>query len=234
MSVEFTKDNLNFYFKELGKVFRKLNGTKMRAEIVLIGGGSVLANYNFRDSTTDMDAVIRSSSVMKEAILFISDKYGLPPDWLNTDFKRTESFSNKLEEISMYYRTFSNVLEIRTVTAEYLIAMKLMSGRQYKNDLSDILGILLEHEKRGNPITRNTIENAISKLYGEKKLPDTSKQFLNDIFESEDYEGDYKKFRKSESEASRLLKKFDKENPGELKGEIINDIIEEMRKREQV
>ena len=53
-----------------------------------------------------------------------------------------------LHEVSVYYRTFSNVLTIRTITAEYLLAMKLMSGRRYKNDLSDIVGILWEHQKK--------------------------------------------------------------------------------------
>ena len=69
MSIEFTKENMNTFLKDLGKEFRKLNGTKMRAEIVLTGGGAILANYGFREMTTDMDAIIRSSSVMKEAIL---------------------------------------------------------------------------------------------------------------------------------------------------------------------
>jgi len=45
----FTKDNLNTCLKELGKEFRKLNGTKIPAEIILIGGAAILANYGFRD-----------------------------------------------------------------------------------------------------------------------------------------------------------------------------------------
>ena len=231
MSTEFTKDNMNGYLKELGKEFRKLNGTKMRAEIVLIGGGAILANYGFRDMTTDMDAIIRSSSVMKEAILNVSDKFGLPIDWLNTDFKRSSSYSDKLEEVSIYYRTFSNILQIRTVTAEYLIAMKLMSGRQYKNDLSDIAGILWEHKKNNNPIGKTEIINALQKLYGQVTLPDTSQQLFDSIFENNDFESAYIKFRESEKEAKSILMEFDRNNPGELKGESINQIIEKIRQR---
>jgi len=231
MSVEFTKENMNNYFKDLGKEFRKLNGTKMRAEIVLVGGGAVLANYGFREITTDMDAIIRSSSVMKEAILRVSDKYGLPHDWLNEGFKNTESFSGRLQEVSVYYKTFSNILEVRTITAEYLIAMKLMSGRQYKNDLSDIAGILHEHEKIGNPLNRGIIVNAIMKLYGKKSLPEISDKILDEVFIDEDYKTLYKKYRESEKEAKEFLLEFDKDNSGELKGESINSIIEIMRKR---
>jgi hypothetical protein len=233
MSIEFTKDNMNTFFKELGKEFRKLNGTKMRVEIVLIGGGAILANYGFREMTTDMDAIIRSSSVMKEAILRVSDKFGLPNDWLNTDFKRTCSYSDKLEEVSIYYKTFSNILEVRTVAAEYLIAMKLMSGRQYKNDLSDIAGILWEHKKNNNPINKDRIINALLKLYGQVTLPDISRQLLDDIFEVNDFESAYIKFRESEIEAKSILLEFDRENPGDLKGESINQIIEIIRQRKE-
>jgi len=49
----FTRDNLDFYLKELAKVFRRLNGSRMTAEIILVGGASILANYSFRDMTYD-------------------------------------------------------------------------------------------------------------------------------------------------------------------------------------
>ena len=38
----FTKENLDSYLKELAKEFRKKNGTRMPAEIILIGGASIL------------------------------------------------------------------------------------------------------------------------------------------------------------------------------------------------
>ena len=46
---EFTKDNIDTYLKELAKEYRKLVGKNMRAELILIGGASVLVNYGFRD-----------------------------------------------------------------------------------------------------------------------------------------------------------------------------------------
>ena len=44
----FTKENLDQYLKELAKEFRKRNGKSMPAEIILIGGASVVINYGFR------------------------------------------------------------------------------------------------------------------------------------------------------------------------------------------
>ena len=135
-----TKESLDTCLRELGKEFRKLNGTAMKAEITLIGGAAILANYGFRDNTYDVDAIIQASSAMKDAINRVGDKMGLPNGWLNADFTRTSSYSPKLTAFSTYYKTFSNVLTVRTISGAYLVAMKLMAGRQYKNDISDIAG----------------------------------------------------------------------------------------------
>ena len=228
-NVPISKENLDTYLSELGKRFRKLNGTKIPAEIILIGGASVLVNYGFRDVTYDADALIFASSVMKEAIGYIRDEFGLPHEWLNEGFKRTESYSNRLMEVSIYYRTFSNIMTVRTVSAEYLVAMKAMSGRQYKYDLSDIVGILLEHRKKGNPISRDTVDNAIIKLYYDKPLPEISLQVLNEAYEREDLETYYVEVRENEKDAKSILLDFEKENPGELRGENINSIIKQVR-----
>ena len=161
----FTKENLDNCLRELGKEFRKLNGTAMKAEITLIGGAAILANYGFRDSTYDVDAIIQSSSAMKDAVNRVGDKMGLPNGWLNADFTRTSSYSPKLTTFSTYYKTFSNVLTVRTISGAYLVAMKLMAGRQYKNDISDIVGILQEQENRGQPLTMGQITQAVEDLY---------------------------------------------------------------------
>jgi len=221
-----TRDNLNEYLKDLAKEFRKLNGTKTPAEIILIGGAAVLAGYGFRDLTYDVDAIIVASSAMKDAINRVGDKHGLPHGWLNADFKRTSSYSDRLIEVSVYYRTFSNILTVRTVAAEYLLAMKLMSGRQYKNDLSDIVGILWEHQKTGKPISRESVEKAIESLYGkDADMPETSMQLLSAVFASGDYETLYRATRASELESKELLLEFEQKYPNALKGENIDSII---------
>ena len=64
----FNKENLITYLSELAKQYRKLCGKAVKAEIVLVGGAAVLANYDFRDMTTDVDALIDATSSMKDAI----------------------------------------------------------------------------------------------------------------------------------------------------------------------
>ena len=131
----FSSENLDTYLKELAKEFRKINGKTVPAEVILVGGAAILANYGFRDKTYDVDAIIHATSAMKEAANRVADKFSLPNGWLNSDFKNTKSYSHKLELYSKHYKTFSNIVEFRIISGEYLMAMKLMSGRTYKHDL---------------------------------------------------------------------------------------------------
>lgn len=230
--IEFSKDNIDTYLKEIAKEYRKQIGKSMRAEIILIGGASVLVNYGFRDMTTDIDAVIHAASVMKDVINQIGDRYNLPNGWLNQDFVRTESYSPSLSRFSEYYKTFSNVLTIRTVAAEYLIAMKLRSGRQYKSDLSDVLGILAEHEKSGKPITMERIQKAVVDLYGEwNTLPKASQNFITNVMLDGHYSELYTQTIIGEKETKELLIRFEQDYPGVTKEANVNEIAENLQKK---
>lgn len=227
MSIEipFTKENLNTYLSELAKEYKKRSGG-MDAEIVLIGGASVLINYGFRDMTYDIDATYRAPSVMKEAINAVEDKFNLQTGWLNNDFEKTSSYTDKLYEVSEYYRTLSNVLQVRTVKAEYLVAMKLVSGRQYKKDLSDIIGILREQRHIGKPLDYEMIDRAVIRMYGSwDRVSDFSKEFLMKALETSNLEQLYKTIFDEENEARDAVVEFDEKYPKKLNGDNINDII---------
>ena len=228
----FTKDNLDNYLKELAKEYRKLVGKNMPAEIILIGGASILTNYGFRDMTTDVDAVINAASAMKDAINIVGDKFNLPNGWLNSDFKKTNSYTPKLVEISKHYRTFSNVLNIRTVDAEYLVAMKLRSGRKYKHDLSDVIGILAEHKKRGEDLVFTQVEKAVIELYDSwEAISADVRQFINDAFENGNYEEIISSVIEEEKNAKELLVDFEQDYPNVTNQANVNDILANLKKR---
>ena len=228
----FTKENLDTLLKELAKEFKKRNGTAVPAEIILIGGAAILAGYRFREMTMDVDAVIHASSAMKEAAGSVGDKYNLPHGWLNSDFMHTESYSPKLAQFSVYYRTFSNVLQVRTVSAEYLVAMKLRSGRKYKNDLSDIIGILAEHESRGNPISKEKIDMAVYNLYGSwNGFPEDSVSFINDALARGNYEAIYAAVREEEKNSKDMLVQFGERYPGVTTQSNVNEILASLKKQ---
>ena len=233
MSIEtpFTKENLNTYLSELAKEYKKRSGG-MDAEIVLIGGASVLVNYGFRDMTYDIDATYRAPSVMKEAINAVEDKYNLQTGWLNNDFEKTSSYTEKLYEVSEYYRTFSNVLQVRTVKAEYLVAMKLVSGRQYKKDLSDIIGILYEQQKQSKPVTLEMIDRAVLELYNSWDSVDAyAKAVLEKALASDDLASLFEAQMAEETQAKDAVLEIDKKYPDLITADNINDIIEQARKK---
>ncbi len=61
-----------------------------------------------------------------------------------------------------------------------------MSGRQYKNDISDIVGILQEQREKENPISFEQIDTAVYNLYnGWNEIPQEVKPLIESILTSD-------------------------------------------------
>ena len=175
-----TRANAMDIIRRFAKEYRKSLG-KAPGEIIIVGGGSIMLNYQFRDATQDFDVILRTASGVKDVITRFADENNLPRNWMNTDFEKTASFSDTLAEVSRHYCWLNNqTLEIRTVSGVYLIAMKMMSHREYRNDLSDAIGILIEEAEAGNKFSYDDIEDAYNRLY--HVLPDDRLQvFLRNL-----------------------------------------------------
>ena len=222
------KEDKNFFLKELTKViWKNKRNSDVTYELILIGGASILVNYEFRNSTSDVDCIDVNNILMNDAIIKVAEKYDLPTDWINTDFKITKSYSDKLINYSTYYKTFGNgTLEIRTIKDEYLIAMKLVSGRKYKNDISDIVGIISEIKKERD-ISLGEIEKAVIDLYGDmSKVDSFAYSLLKDCLNNNLV--NYEEIKK--------IEKQNKDNLLELDGDIrflnddnINYILEKLK-----
>lgn len=229
-TILFSRDNLDMYLSELAKEYRRQGGSRCPAEIVMVGGASILVNYGFREATTDIDAILIAASSMKDAINRVGDKHGLPNGWINVDFTRTSSYSEKIREFSKHYKTFGGVLEIRTVTAEYLIAMKLMSGRMYKYDLSDVIGILSDHKSRGTPINLIDIDRAVCNLYGDwKEVSPFAKAFIENAIHKADYDKQYVEEKKVEILSKEDLVQFINDQDGKITHPEANEFIGKRR-----
>ena len=175
-----TRDNALDIIKQFAKEYRKELG-KAPAEIIIVGGGSIMLNYKFREATQDFDVILKAASGARDVIKRFADEQGLPRDWMNTDFIKTASYSDALSEVSKHYCSLNNgALEIRTVSGVYLIAMKLRANRDYRNDISDAIGVLIEERRLGNAISYADIENAYSKLY-KTEIPDKLAEIMGPI-----------------------------------------------------
>lgn len=227
---KFTKDNLDNYLKELAKEFRKINGRGAAAEVILVGGAAVLAGYDFREITVDIDAIIRTNASMKSAINNVGDNFNLKNGWLNNDFVKTDSYSPKLVEHSKPYKTFGGVISVRMVSAEYLMAMKLSSFRPYKKDQSDVLGILTYHTKTGNPLPLEKIKQAAIELYGSwNAISMEAQKFIELAYSTDNLEQLYRDTVLKEEEAKRLLVDFEEQYEGVLNADNLNDVLAALR-----
>lgn len=227
----FTKNNIDKLLNELSKEYKKLGGRNMPVDLIIVGGAAIIENYGFRDSTKDIDAIIPAISIMNEAINNTEIKLDLPRGWINNDFTKTSSFSQKLVLYSKFYKCFNQVLNARYITGEYLIAMKLKSGRYYKNDLSDIIGILKEHENNNSPISYEDISKSITDLYGDwSGIKKSNIEFLNNVLKQKNYDDLYKKARSKEIDTRNFILEFQEKYPNALNNNNIDTIIENQDK----
>lgn len=226
-----TKDISYEILKQFAKEYKKENGF-MPIEIIIVGGGSILLNYGFRDFTQDFDVMVLND--IKNVVNRVADYYNLSNDWMNTDFIRTKSYSSKLREVSSHYCSFNKgSVEFRTVKGEYLIAMKMVSAREYRNDLSDIAGIILFLKKNNNEINYEKIDNAIKFLYDNYDIKESVilkvKEFLN--LSIPELEKEYKSLAIEENEIGEELLIIDKKYRNAVEEETVDVIAQQIKSK---
>ena len=231
-----TKENAYPILKAFAKEYKKQNGTSVPVELVIVGGGSILLNYGFREVTQDLDIMVQSLSLVKNVSYRIADLYNLPDNWLNTDFMRTASYSDKLREVSKHFCSFNNgSLEFRTVNEEYLIAMKMVSAREYRNDISDVVGILIYMKNESENFSMDRIDYAINFLYGKRE--DVIKEDVYDKVKEyakwsvAELEKEYHVLTQMEKQTKQELIDINEKYQGVVKEESIDKVIEGLRRR---
>ena len=94
-------------------------------------------------------------------------------------------------------------MTVRTVTSEYLIAMKLVAGRVYKHDLTDIIGILMAEPS----ISMEKIKIAFKNLYPAAFLENLALYpWLESVMSKPIASGLYEEMQKSEESNAKILK----------------------------
>lgn len=229
----FTSENINKYLNEIAKSYKKMTGGHMKAEIILVGGAAILANYQFRQKSYDIDAAFQKHSVIKDAADAVGRKFNLPDNWFNSDFMNTKSYTPKLSQYSVHYREFNHILEVRTMPPEYIIAMKLMAGREYKHDLSDVAGILIEQKENGNPLSIETVTNAICNLYEDvANIPEKSIDYLITAFETDNLYQLVETTMKKEEHTKELLMQFEKDYENVLNENNLSEILKQLQRKQ--
>ncbi len=229
--ITFNKENIDEYLKALGKEYRKLNKYGQQAELIIVGGVSVIVNYDFREATTDIDGLYYANWTFKDAVRNVAEKFGLPEGWLNSDFKYTDSYSDKIVEHSKFYKSFYS-LDVRTVSGEYAVAMKLVANRNYKSDNSDIIGIIKDERSKGNEITFEMIDKAITELYGDwSKVSDKNVAFIKEVLDYKDLDAFYIEKVKEESVNRNYLEKASEQYKDVITDDNVDEFISFFKSR---
>ena len=116
--------------RQLGE---ELDAVGMVGEILLTGGASMCLVHEARDMTKDVDALYEPKVMINAIAERIAERNGLPRQWLNDSVKGFMTANAPREN----YLALKG-LKLQTVSAEYLLAMKLMSARYGETDYEDI------------------------------------------------------------------------------------------------
>lgn len=230
---ELDRTSLDFLLNELAKILKSAYGRRAQPmEIILVGGAAIIVNHQFRYSTQDVDAWLFSEQMLGQSIRQVGERFGLSHHWLNQDFVKTSSFSQKLREVSAHYKTFQRILEVRVIQGSDLIAMKLIAGRKYKNDLSDIVGVLMEYEEQQRPISLDQINQSLLTLYGQSEFPDAElMHWLKQLMQHGSYRKVYDQVRREEANNQSVVIEAIEQGPSIFNESDVDAMLALIRER---
>jgi hypothetical protein len=102
------------------------------AQLFVVGGAAMALAYDARRTTRDIDAAFEPSTVVREITAVIGRNHGLQNDWLN-DAAKGFMPGNDESPRTVFA---SNSLLVQVPSPEYLLAMKIHSGRGQR-DIND-------------------------------------------------------------------------------------------------
>jgi len=104
----------------------RLSKRDVVGEINLLGGTAMMLGFKTRQSTKDVDAIFQPASIIREEARAVAAELEIQADWINDAAKGF--VSPKAEFQPLQDLEFPN-LRIQVPTAEYLLAMKVLSSR---------------------------------------------------------------------------------------------------------
>jgi len=153
----------------------KLRENKLELTLNIYGGTVMMACFDVRPATKDIEALFETSPQINNILLDIAETYNLNKDWINQDIKEPLKYL-KTENLMEIYK-FTN-LKVFAPSAEQMLAMKILSARPepYKDfDDAEFLINYLEITALKDVI------DIFNTFIGRKYLGDRQKIFLNYI-----------------------------------------------------
>ncbi|HEY9250561.1 MAG TPA: hypothetical protein VIO38_15585 [Rariglobus sp.] len=167
------KDRLTQALRRLGEL---AVGEGVELELSLYDGAVFTLVYGLRDSTKDVDALIRPSDVGRRLARQVAREQGLPEDWINSDV--AQFLSEQEAKRALPAETFGPGLAVTVPTAAYLLALKLRACRPplpgYPGDAPDIRFLI----GKLKPASREDVESIFARFFPHDVLTDRAREMV--------------------------------------------------------
>jgi hypothetical protein len=132
--------------------------------------------YGSRNSTKDVDALIRPSEIGHRLSRQVAREQGLPEDWINSDV--AQFLSEQEAKRTLPAGTFGPGLTVTVPTAAYLLALKLRACRPplpgYPGDAPDIRFLL----GKLTPASIDEVETLFARFFPRDALTDRAREII--------------------------------------------------------
>jgi hypothetical protein len=148
-------------------------------EVSLYGGAVFTLVYGSRDSTLDVDALIRPTEIASRLASRVGKELGLPDDWINDHVRLF--LSEREAKRRLKGDEFGPGLQVSVPTAAYLLALKLRACRPplpgYAGDYEDISFLLHKMELRTLP----EVEAVLERFFPQDELSDAQREVTRQL-----------------------------------------------------
>ena len=165
-----TGEDIKSYLTELNEELRSID---VKGEICLYGGAVMALAYKARPDTDDVDAVFEPVRYIRRAAGRIAERHGLPKDWLNYGVKMFLVPHEKLILLDLSH------LKVYIPTADYLLAMKVLSARVNTMDRADLEVLIRVLGLKGPDEALRIVKH----YYPKKEVKPAARKLVQELFD---------------------------------------------------
>ncbi|MGH8897957.1 MAG: DUF6036 family nucleotidyltransferase [Egibacteraceae bacterium] len=151
----------------------RLERRRVRADVYVFGGAAMVLAYGADRATRDVDAVFSPHGPVLEEARLVAEEVGLPPWWLHEQATVYLSRQQDAHAAAVFDHPY---LRVQASSAEHLVAMKALAGRQH--DLED-LRLLIDRLGLRSP---DEVLRIVADVFPDQALPDRKRMLIEDLF----------------------------------------------------
>ncbi|MCI0538714.1 MAG: DUF6036 family nucleotidyltransferase [Verrucomicrobiales bacterium] len=176
----------------LNRLGQKAEREAVQLEVCIYGGSAMLLAYGARETTKDVDAIIRPSNVAARLVAEVARELSLHDSWLNDTVRRFVSDAGTFAplEIQELETAARQHLKITRPSASYLLAMKCLACRAglpgYPGDIEDIRFLIGKMNLR----TLNQVEDHVARFYPHDSLTASARAIIEGLLPKPEVESE--------------------------------------------